>query len=88
MATSSNSRSNLDAVGTMVTEGQGFYQRHVDHLGDTAATWGGILWGLMRAIAECPHCPGVYRVPQDDDWRTLICPRCHGEWVRRDGEAE
>ena len=87
MATSNPTRPDLDAVGTMVTEGQDFYQRHAATLGDTAATWGGMLWGLMRAIAACPPCPGVYRVPQDDAWQTLICPRCHGVWVKRDDAA-
>ncbi len=42
---------------------------------------GGLVWGLMRAVAECPRCPGVFRVPLDgNSWDELRCPACGGVW--------
>ena len=70
----------LRGVGTFVEEGQSFARRHEAELGPTASVWGGLVYGLMRALAECPACPGTFRVPLDADWRRLACRRCGGVW--------
>lgn len=69
-----------DPARTFVQEGDAFYAQHVADLGHTAATWGGLTWGLLRALAECPDCPGVFRYALDDEWRFWRCPRCGGMW--------
>lgn len=71
---------------TMVREGQEFIQEHYEEFADfpAALSLGGMAWGLLRAIAECPNCPGVFRVPHDEDWHVLVCPQCHGVWADRD----
>lgn len=66
-------------VETFLREGQAFASRHAELPG---ATMGGFAWGLLRAVSECPDCPGVYRVPQDQEWLVLVCGNCHGTWTR------
>ena len=68
-----------DSVQTFLKEGQAFLKRHPD-----MPEVGGWAWGLLRAVAECPNCPGHFRVPLDKSWKTLVCPNCHGVWVRKD----
>ena len=78
--------SDLDSVGTFVNEAESFYGKHSRDLGHIAATWGGLTWGLLRAIAECPNCPGSYRRPLlDFDWDILICPTCGKWWTNEEG---
>lgn len=73
-----------DHVRTFLTEGQAFVQAHREEVGnDSVVEFGGWVWGLMRAIAECPNCPGVFRVPTDDDWTYLVCPQCKGVWAHK-----
>ena len=80
----------IDSVGTAVTEGDSFYQRNAGGLGHAAASIGGLFWGLLAAVAECPHCPGSFRCPiggdeHTDFWR---CPRCGGVWAwKRDEQG-
>lgn len=62
----------------------GFNERHPE-MADNPL--GGMTWGFMRAIAECPECPGVFRVPVNGkDWDVLGCPRCGGVWRWEDPE--
>jgi hypothetical protein len=37
-------------------------------------------WGMLRAIYECPDCPGSFRVPLKADPNTIVCPNCCGVW--------
>lgn len=71
-----------DELATFLVEGAAFSDRHEATLGARVATTGGVFWGLLRAIAECPDCPGVFRRPLDDDWGRLGCPQCLNVWVR------
>lgn len=70
------------SVGTLIDEGEKF----IDKSGLTGATvtWGGMVWGLMRAIAECPNCPGRFRTPLDPDWHRLHCANCGYTWTHED----
>ena len=70
----------LHATHTVVTEGQAFGRRHPD-LPEAAQVAGMLAWGLLRAVAECPDCPGVFRLPSDADWTHLDCPQCRGRWT-------
>lgn len=86
---------NVDSVRTMAAEGESFYRRHVGGLGHAAAGIGGLFWGLLRAAAECPNCPGVFRTPVhaggadtggddtggDEHEEFWRCPNCGGVWV-------
>jgi len=77
-----------DPVKTVVDEANAFMDRHADRVppGSPALTIGGLTWGLMRAIAECPTCPGVFRAPAGHrlgfphDWDALRCPSCELVW--------
>jgi len=75
----------LHAVNVVCDEGHAFIARH-DDLNETQRATGGLLWGLMRAIAECPDCPGVFRA-SPDHWQTLVCPQCRGVWRYQDTPA-
>jgi len=44
---------------------------------------GSITWGFMRAIAECPNCPGVFRIPDNENWDHLYCPSCNTVWTHK-----
>jgi hypothetical protein len=80
----------LHSVNTTVDEGLAFIQRHPD-LNDTQKATGGLMWGLLRAVMECPNCPGEFRVPLDIEWDRpggrIACPRCQGVWTRIADEA-
>lgn len=65
-------------LDTFSREGNAFIQRHPD-LPDTAKSLGGLTWGILRAVLECPNCPGNFRVPQDQEGRVLYSPCC-GTW--------
>lgn len=69
----------MSSVDTVVDEWAAFNARNPDV---AKHGWGGLLWGFMRAIAECPACgPGVYRHPVDgNSWDLLACPKCGGVW--------
>jgi hypothetical protein len=80
-----------DSVDTFVDEAQGFIHRN--NLEGPQATFGGLAWGFLRAVLECDHCPGVFRVPLDEnrkqagftresEWRHLYCPNCTGVWTK------
>ena len=69
----------LHAVDTFVDEAAAFHRRHPD-LDAQQASFGGLAWGLLRALAECPECPGTFRRPLDAAWTRLACPRCGGVW--------
>lgn len=73
-----------NSAATVAIEGDAFAKRHAE-LGPEAAVMGGLAWGLLRALAECPDCPGSFRVPagQDGLWR---CPAC-GKVGRLGGAA-
>ncbi|MCC6315051.1 MAG: hypothetical protein IT337_13685 [Thermomicrobiales bacterium] len=78
----------LHSVGVVVDEGQAFIRRHEDDLGVNtfASTVGGLTWGLMRAIAECPNCPGTFRTPvgkaygYESAFDLMTCPQCRCTW--------
>ena len=66
------------SVNTVCDEARAFRARH-PLLNATQQSLGMLTFGLLRAVAECPDCPDVFRV-SPDDWQTLICPGCHGVW--------
>ena len=72
------------SVHTVCDEARAFRARH-PLLNATQQSLGMLTFGLLRAVAECPDCPGVFRA-SPDDWQTLICPQCHGVW-KYQGEA-
>lgn len=43
-------------------EAESFIADHPD-LSEWQAAVGGTIWGLLRALMECPNCPGHFRVP-------------------------
>lgn len=63
----------VDPVDTVVREGNAFLDRHWPGVRNTfgkkpdnvpaVAGIAALAWGMMRAIYECPNCPGCYRVP-------------------------
>lgn len=67
---------------TFADEGLKFIQDHPG-LNDIQANLGAVTWGFMRAIAECPECPGIFRIPDNEDWDHLYCPSCHGVWTHK-----
>jgi hypothetical protein len=69
----------LHLTDVVCDEAKAFAARHPDLNAAQQAT-GMLTWGLLRALAECPDCPGVFRV-SPDDWHTLVCPQCRGVWV-------
>lgn len=73
-------RPDLHVVDVVVDEGEAFMARCRDVRGD-ARVVGGLVWGLLRAVAECPRCPGYFRVPRSlSDWSLLHCLNCDGWW--------
>jgi hypothetical protein len=77
----------LHSVHTVVDEGHAFNARHPD-LPDAAASFGALAWGMLRALYECPTCPGKYRVPTKDDANVIVCPNCCGVWTWQDAPPE
>jgi len=73
----------LHSVHTVVDEGNAFNARHPD-LNNTQASLGGLVWGMMRALYECPTCPGKYRVPTVADPNVIVCTNCGGVWTWQD----
>ena len=69
----------LHPVNVICDEGTAFLHRHPE-LNDTHKSVGGLLYGFLRAVAECPDCPGVFRV-SPDGWQTLVCRQCGGVWT-------
>ena len=68
-----------NSVDTFLQEGKAFAERHPD-----TPEIGGWAWGLLRAVMECPNCPGHFRVPLDKDWKRIACPNCKNVWERKD----
>lgn len=68
----------LHSTHTVCDEAKAFTARHPELTGTQQAN-GMLVWGLLRAVAECPNCPGVFRV-SPDNWHTLVCPQCRGVW--------
>lgn len=81
----------LHSANTTVDEAKAFMERHAD-LPETQRVMGGMAYGLLRALMECPHCPGHFRVPLDRDWASpggrIVCPNCRYTWVRREDTPE
>lgn len=84
------------SVGTFVKGAQQFGKAHPG-LSETQAALGGALMGMMKALLECPKCPGYYRVPitQNDEgkWeveapfgpmRYIYCHKCGGVWGKEE----
>lgn len=69
----------LHSVDIVCDEAKNFAAQHPD-LNEAQQALGMMTWGLLRAVAECPACPGVFRT-SPDHWHTLICPQCRGVWV-------
>ena len=65
-------------VETFLREGQAFQKRHPNM--PEVGSWA---WGLLRAFAECPNCPGHFRVPLDPQWNRLVCPNCKTVWEHK-----
>lgn len=80
----------IDSVKTFTEEGQGFIDRNPG-LNKTQQAFGGVLFASMRALAECPKCPGHFRIPMDEDgtpnafgsWTYLVCPNCQTMWTSK-----
>jgi uncharacterized protein YbaR (Trm112 family) len=77
----------MHSVNVVIDEAKAFAERHKE-LDDASATMGGLAMGFMRAVLECPNCPGHYRIPQDDNWNTLYCHNCGGWGVRDEAEID
>ena len=71
----------LRSVHTVIEEGLAFDARHPDLRDNPFRGTGMLLYGLLRSVAECPACPGVFRVPSDATWTHLDCPQCHQRWT-------
>jgi len=70
-----------DIGETVVTEGMSFIERHPE-LNSAQADMGGLTWGLMRALYECPVCgPGQYRYTPKDHHDWMVCSKCQNVWV-------
>lgn len=80
----------LHITNVVVDEAKGFMDRHPD-LNETQSGWGGMSFGLLRALMECDNCPGRYRVPLDKEWDSpggrLYCAHCGGVWIRQSDTA-
>ncbi len=88
----------LHDVDVAVTEGQKFldraYAQGVEP-GHPFVAVTGLAFGMLRAIMECPNCPGTFRVPITEDgridrdprseWLRIGCPHCHMTWTRAPG---
>jgi hypothetical protein len=82
-----------DPMQTFCDEADAFRDRNraeLDELGETATAFGTVTWGLMRALAECPDCPGTFRTPIGtavgaDAFDVLRCPRCERVWATAQG---
>ena len=100
-----------DPVKTVVQEGRAFLERNFP--GSTAdpffgqptkvpvaGVWGAWAFGLMKALYECPNCPGSYRIPVGDrvirpyvvncnsPEDILHCQNCGGNWVHQDAHPD
>lgn len=83
----------VDHVATVCDEGRAFDERHRDELNETQRAMGGLIWGLMRALAECPNCPGTFCTPIgerfgcESAFDVLVCPGCQRTFVTAAGRA-
>ena len=77
----------LHSVHTVIDEGNDFAARHPD-LSGAAASTGSLVWGMLRALYECPDCPGKYRVPTKADANVIVCTSCGGVWTWQDAPPE
>ena len=74
-------------VNTFVNEAISFQSRNKD-LSEFHSAVGATLFGFMKALSECPECPGHFRIPYDTDgtpnafgeWKYLYCPHCKNMW--------
>lgn len=74
----------LHAVNVFADEGAAFADRHPD-LSETGRSWGATMWGLLRAVAECPDCPGHFRVFGTYEGKdAMYCAQCGGLWLKQD----
>lgn len=85
-----------DPMKTFCDEARGFHDRNRDELdrtGEFPKVAGMVTWGLMRALAECPGCPGIFRTPIGSAFGcasafdVLRCPNCTKVWATTDGHA-
>lgn len=69
---------------TFVDNAIAFTDRHPD-LNETQKAIGGTWYGILRALFECPNCPGMYRIPLDEHWADpggrLYCRNCGETWT-------
>ena len=71
----------MHGVKTFVDEAQGFINRNNLNDSPVAATLGGMFWGMLRAVVECPNCPGHYRTPVMVEGEEYChCANCDGWW--------
>ena len=84
------SKMSSQEVDTFINEAHSFLDRN-PQLDSPQQTRGGMTFGYLRAISECPDCPGHFRVPYDSeghvawpvgkgDWVYLRCSECKGVW--------
>ena len=72
----------MSKVNTFANEAKDFMDKHKD-LTESKMVLGGVAWGFLRALAECPDCPGVYRIPDNEEWDHLYCPSCKNVWTHK-----
>lgn len=81
-----------------IDEAAKFLDRHPDANAHALGGMAALTFGLMRALYECPHCPGESMIPVSEtlkaqqepplvgDW--WVCARCLKAWRYKDvGEA-
>lgn len=83
---------NLHETHTFIDTALAFSERHPKIKDTPQGALGAALFGMMKALAECPECPGAFRIPHDSDWtpnllgewKYLACPQCQRVWTHND----
>lgn len=71
----------MRALNLAVDEAGAFLERHPEVGNYPFGTASAVAFGMLRAIAECPRCPGTFRVPTVEPPDGWYCHRCEGLWV-------
>lgn len=72
----------MSKLDTFAKYGDLFQKEHTE-LNDVQANLGAVTVGFLRALAECPNCTGVFRIPDNENWDHLYCPSCQGVWTHK-----
>lgn len=68
---------------TFISSASSFIKEHENELPESLNVLGGVTFGFMNALAECPDCPCVLRIPDNEDWDHLYCPSCKNIWTHK-----